>query len=204
MFSDYFEIQSMGQPEDTHFILSKLFTRIHGVLKSESLNIGLGFPDLSQHSPGSIVRCFGMPRELELLQRNSGITHLEGRGMIAIKPIAAVPSDASAIAYRRDRSAEKDLAGFKQRQMRRRIRRAERAQNHPETDLGVKDELWDNEETKRPPYLLLERDGRRLPIHISTATLQISTDICQFSSYGLARKIQGRYSAVPYFGLHSF
>ncbi|ADJ29630.1 type I-F CRISPR-associated endoribonuclease Cas6/Csy4 [Nitrosococcus watsonii] len=201
MFSDYFEIQSIGLPEDTHFILSKLFTRIHGVLKSESLNIGLGFPELSRHSPGSIVRCFGVSRELEQLQRNNGITHLEGRGMIAIKPIATVPPDAIAIAYRRDRSAEKDLAGFRQRQMRRRVRRAEHAQNQPETSLRIeaKSRLQDNEKAERPPYLLLEREGRRLPIHINTASLQINTNICQFSSYGLARKVEDKYSAVPMF-----
>ncbi|ADE14361.1 CRISPR-associated protein, Csy4 family [Nitrosococcus halophilus Nc 4] len=199
MFSDYFEIQSIGLPEDTHFILSKLFTRIHGVLKSESLNIGLGFPELSPRSPGSIVRCFGTLQELDQLRCNSGITHLEGRGMISIRPIMAVPSNATAIAYRRDRNAEKHLAGFRQRQMRRRIRRADCTQKQLGMDFKSEDRLQDNEETKRPPYLLLERDGRRLPIHISTVNLQIDTDICQFSSYGLARKVESKYSAVPMF-----
>jgi CRISPR-associated endonuclease Csy4 len=199
MFSDYFEIHSRGLPEDTHFILSKLFTRVHGVLKSDSLNIGLAFPELKAHSPGSIMRCFGIPRDLERLRCNSGITHLEERGMISIGPITVVPSEATAIAYRRERRAEKYSAGFRKRQMRRRIQRATSSKRQPETNPATVDELYDNSEVKRPAYLLLERNGQRLPIHISTAKLQINRSICQFNSYGLASKVEGRYSAVPMF-----
>ncbi len=199
MFSNYFEMRSRGLPEDTHFILSKLFTRVHGVLKSDSLNIGLAFPELSAHSPGSIMRCFGTSKDLEQLRCNSGITRLEERGMISMSPLAAVPPDATAIAYRRTRSAEKYSAGFRQRQMLRRIRRATLTKGKPGANPTTVDGLDDSSEVKRPAYLLLERNGQRLPIHISTARLQANPDICQFNSYGLASKVEDKYSAVPMF-----
>lgn len=199
MFSDYIEIRSRGLPEDVHFILSKLFTRVHGVLKSDSLNIGLAFPELKTHSPGSVMRCFGAPKDLERLRCNSGITHLEERGMISIGLIAAVPPDATAIAYRRERSIEKCSAGFRQRQMRRRIRRAALTKGESEVNPATVNRLDDNSEVKRPVYLLLERNGQRLPIHIGTARLQVNPDVCQFNSYGLASKVEDKYSAVPMF-----
>ncbi|MGR6034571.1 MAG: type I-F CRISPR-associated endoribonuclease Cas6/Csy4 [Candidatus Nitrosoglobus sp.] len=199
MFSDYLEIHVRGLPEDTHFILSKLFTRVHGVLKSEALNIGLGFPELKPHSPGSIMRCFGIPRDLERLRCNRGITHLEEQRMILMGPITTVPSEATAIAYRRERKVEKYSAGFRKRQMRRQIRRATFAKTQSESNLVTVDGLEDDGEIERPAYLLLERNGQRLPIHISTAKLQVNPNVCQFNSYGLAKKIEDRYSAVPMF-----
>lgn len=199
MFSDYIEIRTKGLPEDMHFILSKLFTRIHGVLRSDSLNIGLAFPELGSYSPGSIMRCFGTPKDLEQLRCNDGITHLEKHGMISISPITAVPPDATTIAYRRERNAEKCSAGFKKRQRRRQIRRSALTSGKPGISPATADGANDSSEMKRPAYLLLERSGQRLPIHISTAIIQASSDVCRFSSYGLASKVEGKYSAVPSF-----
>ncbi|CAB1275397.1 type I-F CRISPR-associated endoribonuclease Cas6/Csy4 [Candidatus Nitrosacidococcus tergens] len=194
MFSEYVEIHTQGESEDTHFILSKLFTRIHGILKSHSLNIALGFPDLKEYSPGKLIRCFGVVKDLAQLEKNDGLLHLEKRNMISINSIASVPKDHDKIAYRRLREPEKAINGFKKRLSLRNQKR----ESIPHLKNNT-NETEEKEKIKRPPYLILERNGQKLPIHIGTERLKLDSDLCQFNTYGFAKKIKECYAAIPFF-----
>ncbi|CAH9017976.1 type I-F CRISPR-associated endoribonuclease Cas6/Csy4 [Candidatus Nitrosacidococcus sp. I8] len=199
MFSEYIEIHAQGIAEDTHFILGKLFTRIHGILKSHSLNIALGFPDLKEYSPGKLIRCFGVTKDLAQLEQNDGLLQLEKRNMILINPIASVPKNHDKIAYRRLRDPEKTTHSFKKRLS---LRNGKRGILPHLSPIDLKNNINDVEEKekiKRPPYLILERNGQKLPIHIGTERLKLDLDLCQFNTYGFAKKMKECYAAVPSF-----
>ncbi|MDH5730997.1 MAG: type I-F CRISPR-associated endoribonuclease Cas6/Csy4, partial [Gammaproteobacteria bacterium] len=103
MISHYVEIKATVFDEDVHFVVNKVYNRLHGCIASLNLNIGLSFPKMTEVSPGDLIRCFGVESDLNSLKDNAGIEHLRSKGMVILSEIKIVPDTATPVAYVRDR-----------------------------------------------------------------------------------------------------
>ena len=167
MMEHYVEFSAQPFDDDLHFMINKLFNRLHGVISKENLNLGLAFPGMSFRSPGKTVRVFGSPGDLEATLKNSGIQHLIDRGFFDTSGINRVPQNAEPVVYLRIRQPEKITATGINRKIKRLKRRA--MTRGDKWDRTIHERVLEKLKKKQnpipeTPYLLIERKGRIFPI----------------------------------------
>lgn len=205
MVSHYLEIKIKALSSDVRFAFNKTFTRLHGIIKSRGLNIGLSFPMMDATSLGDALRAFGSPDELRQLSDNEGLKTLECNGLIAISPIEEIPRSRRPVTYLRARECEQATrASIDRRERRLRQRKQARGEQWTTEDSRrFRDHLrhTDAEGERAPflPYALVERQGTKLQIFVRKRPLLEESECLErpeFSSYGLGNERNGKYSAV--------
>ena len=194
----YLEVRCSDKAPQTHYLLSKLFNRIHGIYRVMGRSLGVSFPELTLPSekfprvatPGSVLRVFGSSEDLTSLINNSGLIAMIDSGEIHALPICRVPDTATRVAYVRVHPKQFSQAEFLRRQ-RRRARRG----NPPLEQL--------NSQRKdcRLPYLLVIKDsdlGRlQIPIYIEKVIVDnTESNGGGFNYYGLGNSKDGRITTV--------
>ena len=201
MIENYLEFKAHPFGDDVHFIINKLFNRLHGIISREKLNLGVSFPKMSLGSPGDTLRVFGTVDDLKVVSGNDGIKHLIGRRFIGMSQIKNIPNNSKEVAYIRVRNPEKITASAVKRKMKRLQKRA-----------AARGELWDQTIEKKilqkmrekqgqrseHPYLLIERERTLIPIFIQKIylTAREKNEYPTFNRYGLGNGSRKKVNAV--------
>jgi CRISPR-associated endoribonuclease Cas6/Csy4 subtype I-F len=201
MFKHYLEIVAQPYDNDLHFIINKVFNRLHGIISQYELNLGLSFPKMSPRSPGEIIRVFGVPDQLQQILDNHGIMALAQRRMVFFSEIREVPLKARPIVYLRFRKPEK-VSKFKVERTLRRLRM--RNLSRGESWVKGDDEKIKNSMLMKAdgigtyPFLLVERGNSKFPIYIRREKPDKfkQKKVEKFSRYGLGNGVYHEVSAV--------
>lgn len=201
MIEHYIEFSACPFDGDLHFIMNKLFNRLHGIISKEKLNLGLAFPHMSSRSPGKTVRVFGKLDELEIVKKNAGIENLISRGFVEISAIKQIPENAEPVGYNRIRNPEKVTAtGISRKMKRLRLRTIARGEEWTgETHKRVLQKLQKKQNrVSETPYFLVERNGKHIPIFIKKAMLtgKKLNPNPKFNRYGLGNDTHRSLNAV--------
>ncbi len=201
MLKHYLEIVAQPYDDDLHFIINKVFNRLHGIISQYELNLGLSFPKMSPRSPGEMIRVFGAPDQLQQVLDNHGMQVLAQRRMVIISGIREVPLKARSIAYLRCRRPEK-VSKFKiKRTVKRlRMRSLSRGESLAEgVDEKIKSSLLKKADNIGSyPFLMVERRDLKFPIYIRRETPENfkQKEIGKFSRYGLGNGVDNEVSTV--------
>lgn len=201
MIEDYIEFKAHPFADDLHFIINKLFNRIHGVISKEKLNLGLSFPTMTSGSPGDTLRVFGKIDDLKAVTANEGIQHLVDRRFVGMSHIMKIPDDSAEVAYIRVRKSEKITASAVKRKIRRLQKRA-MARGEPwdqTVEKQISQKMRENQgRGETHPYLLIQREGELIPIFIQKIflTTREKNENPIFNRYGLGNGSPKRVNAV--------
>jgi len=201
MMEHFVEFTAHPFGDDLHFMVNKLFSRLHGVISKENLNLGLAFPGMSSRSPGKTVRIFGSPRDLEATLKNAGIQHLIDRGFFEISEVKPVPQNAQPVVYLRIRQPEKITATSINRKIKRLKRRA--MTRGEKWDQTIHERILKKMKNKQnhiseTPYLLIERNGKVFPIFFKKIPLmdEKPNSNPKFNRYGFGNHSNSSLNAV--------
>jgi CRISPR-associated endoribonuclease Cas6/Csy4 subtype I-F len=123
--NDYFDITLIVEPEDSWFMMTKVFRTLHGVIKPYDGRVGLCFPEWNDFDLGKILRVFGENSVLTEINENPTIRHFAEIGGADLSPVnTARPTD-QFVRFVRDRYVEKRKKGFQRRQLKRRKKRGD-------------------------------------------------------------------------------
>lgn len=201
MIEHYVEFSARPFADDLHFIINKLFNRLHGIISKEKLNLGLAFPRMTSRSPGNSIRIFGKLEELKATRENPGIQNLSNRGFIDMSGIERVPTNAEPVVYVRIRSPEKLTATGVDRKIKRLKRRAmERGEDWVS---NIHDRVFQKLKKKENriseiPYVLIERGGNSIPIFFKRIPIMgiKPNSNPKFNDYGFGNDSNGSVNAV--------
>ena len=192
MVPKYIEIKThkLVETEDIHFVINKVFNRLHGILKSSGIRVGLDFPFSSEYSPGNIIRMFAKALTLELVAENKGIQELLVRSMISVSPAQDIPSNSFKLYCKRIRRKGKKEV------MKRALRKMEHLKKKDATGRQIESQhklakAMMNKESH--PYLLFHKNNQKFPIHFAFNKVYSTEDFNEqgFNSYGFSTTNQG-------------
>lgn len=127
----YLDIVITVMPEDTLFMLTKVYQVIHGLISNSEEKIGVGFPDWHDHEVndrgkiikhggmGSTIRLFGSSDRLTTILGEPALTHFIQTGCARAYPVQRTPDTTSYVKFTRDRRPEKSGEFYLERRKRR-------------------------------------------------------------------------------------
>ncbi|WP_257266530.1 type I-F CRISPR-associated endoribonuclease Cas6/Csy4 [Endozoicomonas sp. ONNA2] len=189
MLTHYLEINCKTPPNETGWMLGKVFQQVHGFLSAnEKDSIALALPNIKANHPGDSMRLFGSAEELEQLLLNTRLLQLEAGGAIEIIPVQPVPRHTSFAVYVRNRQSDKGSSAQLRKRMKRYLKHL--------ANKGVEIDPVQVEE-RRKRLSSAYKDDRAFISLISQSTgqhfqlgiiqkIMPTANLGNFSSYGLA------------------
>lgn len=180
-----FSLHEFAEPEDANFILNKAVNRLHGIMRSQGLNMGIDFPESTPKGLGDRLRVFGVKEDLSRVIENPGICELSSRGMVRMSDILEIPENSQAVRLKRVRRKGHNELLKKARERRQFF--IDKG-NSPDSLPSVRSLAAKYRDESLCPYMLIEREARKFCLFFRRELISGNgaPSLEGFNSYGLS------------------
>lgn len=182
MQTHFIEFKVVG--DDSSTSMNSIMNRLHGYMRSNGVNLGVGFPEYVLDRLGTKVRVFGSYDELQYLLVNDGIKDGVEKSLFMLtvySPKLVDLENARKVRF----VAARNMVGNIEKELERKQRRYEKRNNCVMSESAVNNmKMKLLNKIRCLPYFTRKNDGKTYPIFVEKVEVD-ETKPYEFNSHGL-------------------